>query len=214
MIGLKKSRGWEKTFHVSLHVFQSHGHISRYCSALLYVMNMDVTSWYRFFLPCLAQLRWRAKEYSTSNQCFFHHLALFQLSDYNKQLTAQLVRRHEDLFNPENSCLLTLRDISWVEQIYMSPFKLGNKCILFSYQEHMMLQPSLPHYGTRRNLISQLGFHHAHSGLCTRNESYINLVIFAGRKLRNCVPQMLHVVVIFTFWTKTPSYLQHGVIST
>ena len=49
---------------------------------------------------------------------------------YNKQLIAHLVGRHEDLFNPENSCLPRATWIFCVEQIFMSPSQLGNKCIV------------------------------------------------------------------------------------
>ena len=56
---------------------------------------------------------------------------------YNNQLIAQLVGRHEDLFNPKTSCLP--RDSSWStwsflnEQFSMSPAKLGNKRLRFSF---------------------------------------------------------------------------------
>ena len=48
---------------------------------------------------------------------------------YNKQLIAQFGGRHEDLSHPENSCLPRATWIFWVGQIFVSPSKLGNKCI-------------------------------------------------------------------------------------
>ena len=64
---------------------------------------------------------------------------------YNKQLIAQLVRRHDDLFNPENACLPRATWIFWVEKsfrgrhefseqiIIMCPSKLGNKCKIVNW---------------------------------------------------------------------------------
>ena len=70
------------------------------------------------------------------NACFLDKKSSFSFR-YNKQLIAQLVGRHEDLFNPENSCLPRASPsgdirpratwIFWVEQIFMSPSKLGNR---------------------------------------------------------------------------------------
>ena len=48
---------------------------------------------------------------------------------YNKQLIAQLVGRHENLFNTENVYLPRATWMFWIEQIFMSPSKLGNKDI-------------------------------------------------------------------------------------
>ena len=50
---------------------------------------------------------------------------------YNKQLIAQFGGRHEDLSHPENSCLPRATWIFWVGQIFVSPSKLGNKCIMY-----------------------------------------------------------------------------------
>ena len=62
------------------------------------------------------------------NACFLDNKSSFSFR-YNKQLNAQLVGRHENLFNPENSYLPRATGMFWVEQIFMSPSKLGNKYI-------------------------------------------------------------------------------------
>ena len=59
---------------------------------------------------------------------------------YNKQLIDQVSWEicNEDLFNPENLCHPRATGIFWFEQIFMSPSKLGNKCLMSSDMDNML----------------------------------------------------------------------------
>ena len=126
MIGLQQSRGVKTNRRVSLQTSSlpvvSHGtalqRLGLWRHSKCFARQSSLTENER---PQYAKRR--------VNACFLDNKFFFSFR-YNKQLIAQLVGRHEDLFNPENSCLPRATWIFWVEQIFVSPSKLGNKCIL------------------------------------------------------------------------------------
>ena len=127
MIGLERSRGVRTNRRVSLQTsclpVMSHGTALRrlwlWRHSTCFARQVSLTENER---QKYAKLRF--------NACFLDNKFSFSFR-YNKQLIAQLVGRHEDLFNPENSCLPRATWIFWVEQIFMSPSKLVNKCIVW-----------------------------------------------------------------------------------
>ena len=126
MIGLEQSRGGKTNRRVSLQTsclpVVSHGTALRrlglWRHSACFARQVSLTKNGR---PKYAKPRF--------NACFLDNKSSFSFR-YNKQLIAQLVGRHENLFNPENWYLPRATWMFWVEQIFMSPSKLGNKCIL------------------------------------------------------------------------------------
>ena len=126
MIGLEQSRGGRTKRPVSLQTLclpvVSHGTALQrpglWRHSTCFARQVSLTENER---PKYAKLRFNVCSPDKKFSFSFRH---------NKQLIAQLVGRHEDLFNPENPCLPRATWLFWVEQIFMSPSKLGNNCII------------------------------------------------------------------------------------